>query len=88
MVEAFTVLAPLTCDAPTFDARVEWIAAGVTSATLLVDSAQVAGPVPVTGPFDLVLACDGTVHTVVLVLAAPDGSTVLQTRAVLASPDG
>lgn len=84
-VEAFTVRAPLTCEGPSFGATVEWRATGATSATILVDRAQVAGPVPVSGPFDLVLGCDGTVHTVVLVLAAPDGSTVLQTRAVLAS---
>lgn len=86
--EAFAVRAPLTCDPPTYDATVEWLARGATSATILVDSAQVAAPVPVDGPFDLVLACDGTAHTVVLVLVGADGSSALQTRAVLASPGG
>jgi hypothetical protein len=84
--EAFTVRAPLTCEPPTYPATVEWRARGATNATILVDGAQVAGPVPANGPFDLVLACDGTAHTVVLVLVGADGSSVLQTRAVLASP--
>jgi hypothetical protein len=85
-IESFAVRAPLTCDGTEFTARAEWTASGAVGATIVVDGATLDAPVPVAGPVDLTLPCDGSAHPVLLVLAAADGSTVVGSQAVLASP--
>jgi hypothetical protein len=87
-VDAFAVEAPTTCDPPSYEATITWDAAGAVGATVLVDGVQVAASVPVDGPFVVPLPCDGAGHAVALVLVGADGSSVIRTRAVLATPGG
>ncbi len=85
-VESFVVRAPLTCEGVDFVARVEWSATGVVGATIVVDGAPVDESVPLSGPAEITLPCDGSARPVLLVLAAADGSSEIRSQAVLASP--
>ena len=88
VVDAFAVRAPLTCSGPSYDATVEWEARGAVAATVIVDGTQVAGPVPVDGPFAVTLPCDGVGRAVALVVVGADDSRVIRTQAVLPGPQG
>ncbi len=87
-VTSFVVRAPLTCEGDDFVARVEWVAVGAVGATIVVDGAPVDTPVPLAGPAEITLPCDGSARPVLLVLAAADGSSEIRSQAVLASPAG
>ncbi|MCD9622988.1 hypothetical protein [Rhabdothermincola salaria] len=86
VVDSFAVRAPLSCTEPTYDATVEWEARRAVAATVIVDGTQVAGPVPVEGPFVVTLPCDGVGHAVALVVVGADDSRVIRTQAVLPGP--
>ena len=87
-VTSFVVRAPLTCEGADFVARVEWVATGAVGATVIVDGAPVDDLVPLAGPADITLPCDGSARPVLLVLTAADGSSEIRSQAVLASPAG
>lgn len=87
-VDAFAVDAPTTCEPPSYDVTMTWDAPGAVGATVLVDGVQVAATVPVDGPFVVPLPCDGAGHALALVLVDAGGSSVIRTRAVLATPEG
>ena len=87
-VTSFVVRAPLTCEGADFVARVEWVAVGAVGATVVIDGAPVDTPVPLAGPAEITLPCDGAARPVLLVLAAADGSSEIRSQAVLASPAG
>jgi hypothetical protein len=58
---------------------------GAASVAVVVDGTQVPGSPPLSGSFDVPVACDDRSHTVVLVAVDPSGGTTVQSRVVLTS---
>lgn len=87
-IDRFELRTDLSCvGAADVELPVTYATTDAVAVAFLVDDRQVEGAPPLSGTFDVPLACDGNAHTVILAAVDHDGRAAYESRAVLTSTE-